>query len=98
MVFGHTRGQLGTKGDSTGLIRGECQFAIKGGQRCVQVECQLQVGCIVSGELVFPSQLQYGFLVAQSGSLVGFDRKLSETFQKIVGFCAGNYLTALRDE
>ena len=57
MVFGQTRGQLGTKGVSAGLIRGEYQFAIKGGQRCVQAECQLQVGCIVSGELIFPSKI-----------------------------------------
>ena len=96
--MGLMRGQLGTKDDAVGLIRGKGQFVIKGGQRCFQAECQLQVGCIVSGEFVFPSKLQYGFLVAQSGSLVGFDRKLSETFQKIVGFCAGNHLTALRDE
>ena len=96
--MGLMRGQLGTKDAAAGLIRGECQFAIKGGQRYLQAECQLQVGCVVSRELVFPSKLQHGFLVPQSGSLVCFDRKSSETFQKIVGSCAGNHLTALRDE
>ena len=92
------RGQLGTKGAAAGLLCGEGQLAIKGSQRCLQAERQLQVGRIVSGELVFPSKLQHGFLVAQSGSLVCFDRKSSETFQKIVGPCAGNHLTALCDE
>ena len=47
---------------------------------------------------MFLSKLQHGSLVAQSRSLVCFDRKSSETFQKIVGSCAGNHLTALRDK
>ena len=75
------RGRLGIKDDAAGLIRGEGQFAIKSGQRCLQAECQLQVGCVVSRELVFPSKLQHGFLVVQSGSLICFDRKSSEMFQ-----------------
>jgi len=58
------RGQLGTKDDSTSLPCGESQFVIKGGQHCFQVECQLQVGHIVSGQLVFPRKLQNRGLVA----------------------------------
>jgi len=50
-------GQLGTKGDSTSLPCGEGQFAIKDGKPCFQAQCQLQVGRIVSGQLVFPGKL-----------------------------------------
>lgn len=53
------RGQLGTEDDTTGLPCGEGQFAIKGGKPCFQAQCQLQVGRIVSGQLVFPGKLQH---------------------------------------
>ena len=62
------RGQLGTEDDTTGLPCGEGQFAIKGGKPCFQAQCQLQVGRIVSGQLVFPGSRTYSLDASYQGN------------------------------